>query len=381
MDSKRTKRIFVSDIHMGDKDSIIHTGDSKPYGWLLEDRAAMFAEFLKLKMKDVEVRQIIILGDLFDEWVCPANKKPIDKNSRDQYKKIATAPQNRGIISALKQIAISGDIELIYVPGNHDMLMTKDILSEIIPGIKYNQRLYLEDGIVAEHGSDYCLFNAPDPFNNEGHILPLGYFITRAVAEKAARKGSFNDTITTIEESVSDILHNEKLGNIVLNTIVESSGMDKDSQIVMNGINGYGGSIKIGDIEKIFGNIYQLWNYQKPDNVPNEEALISDIGYLYPAALSRYLTKKEKPDIVIFGHTHRHELHSIPLPEFSSEKECHLFPSRHIYANCGTWINGKECTIVETEIKNNKHYIRVMKYEKSQNGTTIKKIDERHKNI
>lgn len=368
---------------MGDEKSLNPPGNLKPYGWLKHDHALMFADFLKLKKVDPTVKQIIILGDLFDEWVCPAEISPIIDSSKRQYIKIATAPQNREIIETLKEIAKMDEIELLYVPGNHDMLMTKDIVTAIIPGIKYisDKGIFLEDGIVAEHGSNYCLFNAPDPCNNPGHILPLGYFITRAVAENSARTGNLIDTIEAIAESVEGILNKEKIGDIVLNTVVTKSGMDINTPIKMNGINNYNENIKIQEIEKKFGDIYQLWNIQKPGNVPNEEALINDLGYLYPAAISQYFTKKDLPDIVIFGHTHKCDIHSIPLEDSTEEKNHHLCLSKHIYANCGTWINGKECTFVETEIKDNKHHVRLMKYESLNSKPIIKVISERHKHI
>ncbi|MCP4133530.1 MAG: hypothetical protein GY754_21350 [bacterium] len=127
----RSKRIFVSDIHMGDADSLKPPSGLHPYSWLHSDRAKMFADFLELKLKDPEIKQIIILGDLFDEWVCPAELSPT------QFQKIASASHNVPIINNLKAIAASDEIELIYVPGNHDMLMTRDILTEIVPGIDY----------------------------------------------------------------------------------------------------------------------------------------------------------------------------------------------------------------------------------------------------
>lgn len=381
MNKKRTKRIFVSDIHMGDENSINPVGGLKPYGWLKEDHASKFANFLKFVISDSDVKQLIILGDLFDEWVCPAEVKPISISSSEQYKKIASAPQNVGIIENLKLIAASDNIELVYVPGNHDMLVSKDILTDIIPGIKFIDSTYSEDGIAAEHGSNYCLFNAPDKYNNKGHSLPLGFFIARAVAEKAARKGHLTDTVKAIKDSIEGILHREKIGSLVLNAVTEDSGMTKESSIIMNGIDGYESSIKVEEIESIFGDIYHQWGEMKPYNIPNEEALINDSGHLYPAAISQYFIKNDEPDIVIFGHTHKHDLHSIPLPDFSSEKEHHLFPCRHIYANCGTWINGKECTYVESNIENGKHYVRVMKYIDSDKAPAVEKIGERHRNL
>jgi len=40
-----------------------------PYGWLGEKRAKTFADFLELKLNDPQVKEVVILGDLFDDWV------------------------------------------------------------------------------------------------------------------------------------------------------------------------------------------------------------------------------------------------------------------------------------------------------------------------
>jgi hypothetical protein len=39
-------------------------------------------------------------------------------------------------------------------------------------------------------------------------------------------------------------------------------------------------------------------------------------------------------------------------------------PCRYIYANSGTWVDGKDCTYVETEEVSDekRHYVRVKKY-------------------
>jgi len=68
------RRIFVSDIHMGDDRCRNQPSDLHPYGWLSENRQKLFAKFVKTVCSDVD--EVIILGDLFDEWICPAKLDP-----------------------------------------------------------------------------------------------------------------------------------------------------------------------------------------------------------------------------------------------------------------------------------------------------------------
>ena len=136
----RTKRIFITDIHMGDQQSVDPPGDLNPYGWFHQDRGRMLGDFLGLKLSDPEVKEIIILGDLFDLWVYPAELEPPDE--KRHLFRIAHAYQNREVIRRLRAIAACEEIDLIYVQGNHDMwtsTMTipcwKEFLNELFPAI------------------------------------------------------------------------------------------------------------------------------------------------------------------------------------------------------------------------------------------------------
>jgi UDP-2,3-diacylglucosamine pyrophosphatase LpxH len=91
----RAKRIFISDIHMGDQQSVDPPADLHPYGWFHLDRGRMLADFLDLKLSDPEVKEIIILGDLFDLWVYPAELEPPDE--KRHLCRIAHAYQNREV--------------------------------------------------------------------------------------------------------------------------------------------------------------------------------------------------------------------------------------------------------------------------------------------
>src|SRR5208283_4687856 len=70
----KIKRIFVSDTHMGDSRSQRQTSPYHPYGWLSENRQELFANFVRTVRSHVD--EVIILGDLFDEWICPAKLDP-----------------------------------------------------------------------------------------------------------------------------------------------------------------------------------------------------------------------------------------------------------------------------------------------------------------
>jgi len=370
----RTKRIFVSDIHMGDAESLHPSGGLHPWCWLYADHAKMFADFLELKLHDSEVREIVILGDLLDEWVCPTEVDPVPpgSSSGEQFQKIAEAPQNVAAINNLKAIAASDEIDLIYVPGNHDMLMTRDVLTEIIPGITYlgtgaGEGVFTADGIAAEHGSMYTLFNAPDTYSRPGHSLPIGFFIARSVAENTAKGDGSLHYLEILAETIVKLLGKEDFVRALFTSIVNAAGVSSEAPIKMAGLDGYSGSVTVREAGTWFGDLYEQWKHHMPNNVTNAEAVLDDVMHLYTAAITQYFRKKHKADIVIFGHTHVYALHALNF-DVDFEKTTHeemQIGYKHIYANSGTWCNRKKhCTFVETEVDENagKHHVRLKEY-------------------
>ncbi len=391
--NERTKRIFISDVHMGDARSLEPPEPLHPYGWLQADRAEMLANFLQLKLNDEDVKEVVILGDLFDEWVCPTELEPVPSGSspRNQYENIAMAPQNTGIIDNLRRIAAHGEMGLVYVPGNHDMLITEKILGQIIPRVVYagdgpGRGVFTADGIGAEHGSVYCLFNAPDSYDNPDHVLPLGFFISRVIAEEVARTGASVNYLEVLAEIILRLVGDSEFAKAVFSATVDAADLSEISPIAlgikMSGIDGYvdplPAPLQTPRVAEWFANLYDEWEQRMPDNVAKEEAVIDDTGNLYLPAVRQYFLQADQPDIVIFGHTHNFTIHGLPLLGAYKAESATLakwaLPCKHIYANCGTWVNAKKrCTFVETQMDEEaeKHYVRVMEYTKDGSIITL----------
>ena len=107
------KRIFISDIHMGDKRSTESPPDLHPYGWL-QKNIPKLTRFLSDQLQAKDLGELVILGDLFDQWVIPTDLDPLAGIDN-----ICKNPSNKGIIGKLKALAKRS--KLVYVPGNHDM--------------------------------------------------------------------------------------------------------------------------------------------------------------------------------------------------------------------------------------------------------------------
>ena len=345
--TQRNSIACISDIHMGDPRAV-----SGNYCWFGKNAKAL-ESFLDTIINGDNVRVLVILGDLFDEWLVPYTVSPFDSyaginNTKEYFLAIAGSPTNSLIFDKLRAIALNEEIELVYVPGNHDMLMTQEILEEIIPGVtwagdvaglgKYSP----VNGIIMEHGHRYDFFNCPHSLVNPGHILPPGYFISRLYAqglssqtykEAMAVEGSFEFRAAWTIACLYCILYFD----------MEVPLMDS-TNILMGGIDSYSDPFSFNGVEEMFAaNIEDFWPATQVKNavpVPIEcclQAIWNGHSDLFIAAKTEYMKQPPAPTIykvVAFGHTHEPMLEVYPPGnQYTS-----------IYANSGSWINANDCS-------------------------------------
>ena len=367
----RTKRIFISDIHMGTEDSVKHK-----YGWLWKDKAVLLGNFLTQLAKDDTVAELVIVGDLFDEWVVPYGTSPVTPGL-NQFEVIANASQNQPVINGLKHLIATSGVTVSYVPGNHDMLIQGGQLTRILPGIvpiidanATGKGVYHSGSIYAEHGSCYDLFNAPDTYDTlQGatHHLPVGFFVARSQAEGVMNghpvsKSSVFQEIKALWDSWNK---KDPLVTNIYDAIATLSHTN-NQDIVMDGLDGISNDVdNTRNVTDAYGNVYDEWDKHSPDSVYATTAVIGATGMLRPAALLKYYSLFSS-NIAIFGHTHTAEIKSGWLAEIDESKELletardSTHPQQEpalekllnlpetdasgksgfIYINTGTWITG-----------------------------------------
>lgn len=373
---KRTKRIIISDIHMGTAESV--QGDN-PYGWFLQDRAALLTEFLNELRQDQSLAELIIAGDLFDEWVVPYDVSPTPDDKTEfanQFDKIAKAGQNAPVITALSNLATTDGVTVSYVPGNHDMLMESGIINGLVKQVhpyiqSPGQGVYKSDNLVVEHGSLYCLFNGPDSYSNPGHSLPLGFFVARSQAEGVTTGHPVTKAkyIAVVLDAIRKMIEGDPMAEAIFDSIVKEIQAPTD-KIEMNGIDSYPGEITTESAGAIFKDIFQQWDKEMPNNVPASIAALGETGTLFPAVLLKFVFEHHSDEnIVVLGHTHEWEIRGVELSTRTAEEIAGCIPrideaikagdakqarsiineigdpgpdkaSDFIYANSGTWIDG-----------------------------------------
>jgi UDP-2,3-diacylglucosamine pyrophosphatase LpxH len=371
----RTKRRFISDIHMGDERSTKNN-----YGWFKNNIPKLEAFFAE-QLNAPDVKEVVILGDLFDTWVIPA-----DSDALMGYADICSNPDNGPVIEKLKSLASdSCNVKLAYVPGNHDMgmsiagiSMTKDFITTTFPGIRFFCNglvpwgIYNVGALSAEHGNHYCLFNAPDAWTAKDSFPPLGYFISRMVAYRVSHTGSGGNYYDILIKFLAEIMNHHDIVGDLIAAIANNAGLKPNDTITLsdghgNKVPGYPATVTIDDVGQRFSKLIQNW-VNTPGNCNPVAATVNDLGNLNPAAQLAYFDHfGSNTSIVIFGHTHipaliPRELN--PLDDPANHQPGTPWP--YVYANCGAWIDDNKygCTYVETEedAGAGRHYVRLKKY-------------------
>ena len=365
---KRTRRIFISDIHMGDKRSLNPPAPyTNKYGWLSKERADLLADFLEMEvMGSDKVKELIILGDLLDEWVCPTGLYPA------KFLDVINADHNGRAVENLKKIASSDvDVDLYYAPGNHDMMLNKAFMEDHFRGIRFCEDaekkyvgVYQADGLAAEHGSQYTFFCAPNPGHPNNHWLPIGFFLSRVAAEKNAREGGKPYIFDILENFIHEFMDKPEFVKDLFIAVAKDCGLTEDSIIKMGGLDNFPDTITVKDVANTYADAVKQWNAIKPNGFSAAAAISNELAGLRGPAMKEYFLP-DKARIVVCGHTH----HPMLIGMNRDQSYFHTFDQNgcgYLYANSGTWIDTHDCTYIETEIKGNRHYVRWYEYKKNR---------------
>ena len=356
---ERTKLVIVSDIHIGGP-----RATAGNYNWF-KDNISEFNKFLEHIRTSKQVKELIIAGDLFDEWIMPNDVKPFVgsvTNSDEFFQSVAAAfPMKSKVIDKLNEIANAGEIKLIYIPGNHDMLMNESTMKTIFPNAIWKGTKNTNgddsgtgyyspaDGVSIEHGHLYDFFNAPDPITQTGSLLPPGYFVSRLFATKHQDQRAQN-----LASSAGNIFF-YGAWELVLLKIFKT--IEPDIPPIITGIDGYTKDYTYNEARDIYydAGIGDNWqSRQEINKVYSPESEIASLlagagvfiwGDLEYAAWKQYFVP-ERAKIVVFGHTHMAMLKgynvsnkAIISEPVSRPRKDILGPTKKIYANSGTWVN------------------------------------------
>lgn len=356
----RSKLVFISDLHLN---------VDAPYSWF-SAHAPHLVQFFKDLNEREDVSELVILGDMLDDWVSPVEESPhsLADVFEDNYA--------NGVVPALQALCLNPALHVVYVTGNHDLLSceldNQTLISGVFPGMTIvsdppGLGAYSRDNVIwAEHGHRYSLFNAPDVWSRPDGHLPLGYFISRLAASASFGTGRRVTTPellrrflkapgqvleTMQEDRTGASLRQDKSGPIddafiraLYTAIYRVMGYRAWDRYVMEGVDGFLRDPLVAAVKWIYGGIFSGWP-SRQNIVSSDEAVMSDLYLNHVARLLFEMPDAIKdhypfaPRIVLFGHTHR------------AAFEYRAGEVETLYVNTGTWIDSQPITWVEVEIR------------------------------
>ncbi len=354
--SERNMIVVISDMHMGA--DMAYTECKNNLGPLVK--------LLQQIRTAPNVKELVIAGDLIDEWFVPANINTyLGKDQGDFVLRLAAA--NSGVFAALNQIIQEKKILVTYVPGNHDLGITAASVELILPGVNQARDArglgtYIPASLpilAIEHGHRFNFACAPDPISNKdsvpGSILPFGYFYTRiAVLHFMQNCTVAGDTLAVITPNVSGngsqqlaYFYWKICKTVLFNTPITNKFSEK---IILTNSNGFTKTYSINDIlpfqltpggfidMNLYRGVQDNWEERQTINnvavhIPVASALANqrNVDSIDIQANTQYFTNpNSNKRIVVFGHTHVARI--MPFTNNGIKS---------IYANSGTWIDEK----------------------------------------
>ncbi len=206
----RNQIVFISDVHVGPRGK-----DGMDAGWFFGAYEVYLTILLYKISLDKRVRELVFVGDLFDDWLYPPEERPLTiRQTIAAWKDSLFMAPLRACIERLDAVW--------YFPGNHDMHVTQGDLAELAVGDK-NLRIVgkeeFADGhvmscgtkLVVEHGHEADFFNAPDFHHEAIRTLPFGYFVARIFAATETPVSGATGTIDKIFKSTFSRVANATL--------------------------------------------------------------------------------------------------------------------------------------------------------------------------
>jgi UDP-2,3-diacylglucosamine pyrophosphatase LpxH len=353
--NSRNLIVVISDVHLGANLSYAE----------INENLEPLKTFLEKIRTSRSVKELVIAGDLLDEWFVPATTNTYNgKSQSDFVQKIATT--NKIVIDKLNQIIQEGKIKVTYVPGNHDITISKNNISLILPGINqardanglgtYSPSGYPE--IAIEHGHRYNILVAPDPVSNQdiaaGTIMPAGYFFTRLAVQHVIQGCTQNtDAIPLLTPNTAGGVSQALLYGYWqswawwLNLFpIENHFNEK---LIVTNIDGFTDTLSVNDLlpyqdiqggeikVKLYNGIQDAWAKRCALNnvavtIPAADAFkfaASSTGTDTMSVIQYFSNPNSTKRIIIFGHSH--------VAKIKTYNNCN--GQKSIYANSGTWID------------------------------------------
>ena len=253
-------------------------------------------------------RKLILLGDIFDEWICG-----LSASISDNAETMARFREDGDVtIAALQQCEKRG-VKIVYVLGNHDARIgiRWPILKRWIVGEKYE-----EEDCVFLHGHQFDVFNstrfAPVTKESGDGAYPLGYYIARAARDTnvANGKGAFISKLLKGLDGVTgiavDLVMDGERHDKLIRTIFGFLGQSPERKIAIDT-----STKEMTTIEKVIRAYSPMFNTASKTLGAYHEMLMAAGGNLLPL-VSKFCGTY---GTVVAGHIHHPGHHRVKRPD------------------------------------------------------------------
>ena len=307
--------VAISDVHLGtDHPCVWYQRDlHEPYLLALLDWVVDQAD---------HVRELVLLGDIVDFWTYPMEEVP------PTFADIAaTHPRIFGLDGALARVLDALEGAVTYVPGNHDQGITAAEVASIASPGGHAVRLVTEvphqpsgpDGEAAvafAHGHHFTLFNAPTAVGPWAP-LPIGYFITRAVASRWRRDLEAGATVADLADqdapngldlaalrtTLAGATSRSVAGTLV-DFVVGATGVDPTAPIAMPD----GSTATLATAREAYVDCWSDWSDAHGGGIIGQStalrAALADFDGSCLGWFAQRLALRHGADLVVMGHTH-----------------------------------------------------------------------------
>ncbi len=326
--------VVLSDVHIGDNSptcwyqSAVHDPQlGALISWILARRGT--------------IREVVLLGDLFDLWTYPPSVRPPTMGRIVAANPTLLGP--RGPFAALVR-ALPWRVRLLL--GNHDHGLTQADISRLNASLGGNaaagerielveDRYRLLNGAggartVLSHGHHWTMFNAPDP-RSRWRGLPIGHFVTRAIGYQlsrtlrpgettADRRNSGNPNGVDLAAMLASWNPRTDLAAYLLRYICRVTGMPETAPVLLPD----GSTATARDAMSVYAGLFSEWARREGRDADALRAAAADWRGTELAWFAQRLALQTASDLVVMGHTHKavSGLHVSPVDYVNSGYEC-----------------------------------------------------------
>lgn len=343
---ERSKIVVISDVHLSDEQS---------WSWFNQQSGCRLKGFLKQTANDSQVKELVLLGDIFELWLFPVDVMPWSAAQIIQH--WDGGPDS--VIAALRECADRLP-QVSFLCGNHDMGVTQadlDLISPKIRLISAEHHTAGHPGLHLEHGHLVDIFNAPDISGDPIDNLPFGYFVTRLVASAGGGNEVWRAVSQRVEAEFAALFSFSRLsrrtgfgmtdllgfdfflehavaaaGASLIKGIVDvllwyvklvNPSVNESSRILLPG-----GGVAVGEVKKHYHRLLVRWfRLHGLDGLRRTALASTDLDWR-----ARQLLSQGDVKIAVTGHTHQGKI--LPIEQGR-------------YANSGTWRDGVGATYLE----------------------------------